>query len=54
MGSIPIKLKIIAFPILGLCLYILGLKRKVGQGENYFFIFGGIFLVLGYHFYSYF
>ncbi len=51
-GSIPIKLKVIAFPILGLCLYILGLKRKVGQGENYLFTFGGIFLVLGYHYLS--
>jgi|GEM_PF-2868042 len=51
-GPIPIKLKVIAFPILGLCLYILGLKRKVGQGENYLFTFGGIFVVLGYHYLS--
>ncbi|HEC67270.1 MAG TPA: hypothetical protein ENI35_00395 [Candidatus Desulfofervidus auxilii] len=49
---VPIWTKVIIFPILGICLYLLGLTRKVGQGENYLFTFGGIFLVLGYHYLS--
>jgi len=49
---VPIWIKVIIFPILGMCLYLLGLKRKVGQGENYLFTFGGIFVVLGYHYLS--
>jgi len=49
---VPIWTKVIIFPILGMCFCLLGLTRKVRQGENYLFTFGGIFLVLGYHYLS--
>ncbi len=49
---VPIWTKVVIFPALGLCLYALGLKKKVGQSANYLFTLGSIFLVLGYHYLS--